>query len=282
MQKPLTFLASAAFSVILALPVVAQDTPNRDTVVATVNGTDITLGHMIVARASLPEQYQQLPDEVLFAGILDQLVQQTALADSFEGDLPARAVLSLDNETRSLTAAEVLEKVMSAPLDETTVLNAYEEQYAGQDAGDEYNASHILVETQEEANAIKEELANGADFAKMARERSTGPSGPGGGSLGWFGKGMMVPSFEEAVVALAPGAVSDPVETQFGWHVIKLNETRKTQAPALEEVREELELQLRQILAQTTIEDITAAANVDRSGSEGIDPSLLKNLDWLE
>jgi peptidyl-prolyl cis-trans isomerase C len=282
MQKPLTFLASAAFSVILALPVVAQDTPNRDTVVATVNGTDITLGHMIVARASLPEQYQQLPDEVLFAGILDQLVQQTALADSFEGDLPARAVLSLDNETRSLTAAEVLEKVMSAPLDETTVLNAYEEQYAGQDAGDEYNASHILVETQEEANAIKEELANGADFAKMARERSTGPSGPGGGSLGWFGKGMMVPSFEEAVVALAPGAVSDPVETQFGWHVIKLNETRKTQAPALEEVREELELQLRQILAQTTIEDITAAASVDRSGSEGIDPSLLKNLDWLE
>jgi peptidyl-prolyl cis-trans isomerase C len=282
MQKPLTFLASAAFSVILALPVVAQDTPNRDTVVATVNGTDITLGHMIVARASLPEQYQQLPDEVLFAGILDQLVQQTALADSFEGDLPARAVLSLDNETRSLTAAEVLEKVMSAPLDETTVLNAYEEQYAGQDAGDEYNASHILVETQEEANAIKEELANGADFAEMARERSTGPSGPGGGSLGWFGKGMMVPSFEEAVVALAPGAVSDPVETQFGWHVIKLNETRKTQAPALEEVREELELQLRQILAQTTIEDITAAANVDRSGSEGIDPSLLKNLDWLE
>jgi len=282
MQKPLTFLASAAFSVILALPVVAQDTPNRDTVVATVNGTDITLGHMIVARASLPEQYQQLPDEVLFAGILDQLVQQTALADSFEGDLPARAVLSLDNETRSLTAAEVLEKVMSAPLDETTVLNAYEEQYAGQDAGDEYNASHILVETQEEANAIKEELANGADFAKMARERSTGPSGPGGGSLGWFGKGMMVPSFEDAVVALAPGAVSDPVETQFGWHVIKLNETRKTQAPALEEVREELELQLRQILAQTTIEDITAAANVDRSGSEGIDPSLLKNLDWLE
>ncbi len=282
MQKPLTFLASAAFSVILALPVVAQDTPNRDTVVATVNGTDITLGHMIVARASLPEQYQQLPDEVLFAGILDQLVQQTALADSFEGDLPARAVLSLDNETRSLTAAEVLEKVMSAPLDETTVLNAYEEQYAGQDAGDEYNASHILVETQEEANAIKEELANGADFAEMARERSTGPSGPGGGSLGWFGKGMMVPSFEEAVIALAPGAVSDPVETQFGWHVIKLNETRKTQAPALEEVREELELQLRQILAQTTIEDITAAANVDRSGSEGIDPSLLKNLDWLE
>jgi peptidyl-prolyl cis-trans isomerase C len=210
------------------------------------------------------------------------LVQQTALADSFEGDLPARAVLSLDNETRSLTAAEVLEKVMSAPLDETTVLNAYEEQYAGQDAGDEYNASHILVETQEEANAIKEELANGADFAEMARERSTGPSGPGGGSLGWFGKGMMVPSFEEAVVALAPGAVSDPVETQFGWHVIKLNETRKTQAPALEEVREELELQLRQILAQTTIEDITAAASVDRSGSEGIDPSLLKNLDWLE
>ncbi len=282
MQKPLTFLASVALAASLALPVAAQDEPGLDTVVATVNGTDITLGHMIVARATLPEQYQQLPDEVLFTGILDQLVQQTALADTFEGEAPARVTLSIENETRSLIAGEVIEGVMATPVDEDALQAAYDAQYAEADAGEEYNASHILVETEDEAKALKEELDNGADFAELAREKSTGPSGPGGGSLGWFGAGMMVPTFEAAVVEMEPGAVSDPVQTQFGWHVIKLNETRKTKAPELDEVREELELQIRQTVVQSTIEEITAAAEVDRSAAEGIDPTLLKNIDWLE
>ena len=282
MQKPLTFMASVVFAAALAVPVTAQDTPSIETVVATVNGTDITLGHMIIARASLPEQYRQLPDEVLFTGILDQLVQQAALADSFDGDLPARVNLSLENELRSLTAGEVIERNMAEPLSEDDVTAAYDEQYANAEAGEEYNASHILVETEEAAIALKEELDGGADFAALAREKSTGPSGPGGGSLGWFGKGMMVPTFEAAVIEMEPGAVSNPVQTQFGWHVIKLNETRKTEAPSLDSVREELELQLRQTRVQSTIEGVTAAAEVDRSGSEGIDPSVLKNLDWLE
>lgn len=282
MQKPLTFLASVVFATALTLPVVAQDTPSIDKVVATVNGTDITLGHMIIARASLPEQYRQLPDEVLFTGILDQLVQQAALADSFDGDLPARVSLSLENELRSLTAGEVIERNMTTPLSDDDIQAAYDEQYASVEAGDEYNASHILVETEEEAVTLKEELDGGADFAALAREKSTGPSGPSGGSLGWFGKGMMVPSFEAAVVEMEPGAVSAPVQTQFGWHVIKLNETRKTEAPSLESVREELELQLRQTRVQTTIEEVTAAADVDRSGAEGVDPAILKDLEMLE
>jgi peptidyl-prolyl cis-trans isomerase C len=282
MQKPLTYLASLALAVSLALPAAAQDTPTVDTVVATVNGKDITLGHMIIARATLPQQYQDLPDEVLYKGILDQLVQQTALADTYDGDLPKRVTLSLENETRSLTAGEVIEGVMAAPVDEEAVKAAYDAQYTDQEAGEEYNASHILVETEEEANTIKTALDDGADFAELAREKSTGPSGPGGGSLGWFGAGMMVPSFEAAVVAMEPGAVSAPVETQFGWHVIKLNETRKTEAPALDDVREELELQVRQTLVQTRIEEITNDADVDRMSEQEIDPALIKNIDWLE
>ncbi|GAA6176064.1 peptidylprolyl isomerase [Sulfitobacter pacificus] len=282
MQKPLTYLASLALAVTLALPVAAEDTPNVDTVVATVNGKDITLGHMIIARATLPQQYQDLPDEVLYKGILDQLVQQTALADTHEGDLPKRVTLSLENETRSLTAGEVIEGVMAAPVEEDAIKAAYDAQYKDQEAGEEYNASHILVETKEEADAIKEALDEGADFAELAREKSTGPSGPGGGSLGWFGAGMMVPTFEAAVVEMEPGAVSAPVETQFGWHVIKLNETRKTKAPQLEDVREELELQVRQTLVQTRIEEITEKADVDLMSEQVIDPALIKNIDWLE
>lgn len=282
MHKPRTFLASLALSACLALPAAAQDEAGLDTVVATVNGTEITVGHMIVARATLPEQYQQLPDEILFKGILDQLVQQTALADTYQGDLPARVRLSMENENRSLVAGEVIEGVMAGPVDEDAVKAAYDEQYASAEQGDEYNASHILVETEDEALAIKAELDGGADFAELAREKSTGPSGPGGGSLGWFGKGMMVPSFEAAVIAMEAGAVSEPVETQFGWHVIMLNEIRKTKAPALDTVRDELELQIRQTRVQTTIDSITEAADVDRSAAEGIDPAILKNIEWLE
>ncbi|MEM6938613.1 MAG: peptidylprolyl isomerase [Pseudomonadota bacterium] len=282
MQKPLTLLASAAVCLALSLPAAAQEEPGLDTIVATVNGTNITLGHMIVARARLPEQYQQLPDEVLFEGILDQLIQQQALVDNFDGEMPPRVALSLDNETRSLIAGEMIERTMAEPLDEAAVAAAYAEEYTDQDQGEEYNASHILVETEEEAQAIKADLDDGADFAEMAREKSTGPSGPGGGSLGWFGKGMMVPTFEAAVIEMEPGAVSDPVQTQFGWHVIKLNETRQTEAPALDDVREEIEMQLRQTRVQTRIEEIAASAEVERSGAEALDPSLLRNLEWLE
>ena len=91
----------------------------------------------------------------------------------------------------------------------------------------------------------------------------------------------MVPAFEEAVVGMEEGAVSDPVQTQFGWHVIKLNETRTSEAPELEEVREELETQIRQIKVQEAIESLTEAAEVDRSAAEGIDPSVLQNIEWL-
>ena len=282
MRKTLTFLVSLATVAALALPVAAQDETTVDTVVATVNGKDITVGHMIVARASLPEQYQQLPDEVLFSGILDQLIQQTALADTYSGDLPARVTLSIENETRSLTAGEVIEGVMAQPVPDDALQTAYEEQYANAEQGEEYSASHILVETEEEAQAIVEELADGADFAETAIEKSTGPSGPSGGSLGWFGAGMMVPDFEAAVVDMEVGAVSDPVKTQFGWHVIKLDEKRITEAPTFESVREELDLQLRQTLVQAEIEKITAEAEVNKDASVGIDPTVTKNTDWLE
>ncbi|EDQ06291.1 putative parvulin-type peptidyl-prolyl cis-trans isomerase [Sulfitobacter indolifex] len=281
MQKPLTFLSSLALAAAVALPVAAQDEPGVDTVVATVNDTEITLGHMLVARATLPQQYQQLPDDVLFQGILDQLVQQTALADSFTGELPPRVTLSIENETRSLTAGEAIEGVMAEDVSDEELQAAYDAQYKDAEPEQEFNASHILVETKEEADAIKAELEGGADFAEVAKEKSTGPSGPGGGSLGWFGPGMMVPEFEEAVAGMEAGGVSEPVETQFGWHVIKLNETRTGEAPALEDVREELETQVRQTKVQTAIESLTEAAKVDRSAAEGIDPTVLKNTEWL-
>ncbi len=282
MQKPLTFLAPLLFAASLALPAAAQQEVKADTVVATVNGMEITIGNMIIARASLPEQYQQLPAEVLFKGILDQLVQQTALSQSYEGDLPPRVELALENERRQLIAGEVIEKTMAEDITAEELQAAYDEAYATAEPSQEYNASHILVETEEAALAIKAELDGGANFAEVAKEKSTGPSGPGGGSLGWFGPGMMVPDFETAVTALEIGEVSLPVETQFGWHIIKLNEKREKGAPAMDEVKAELETQIRQVKAQQMIEKMTAAATVDKTPAEGIDPTILTNLGLLE
>jgi len=278
-MKHLLSLPALGLAVALALPAAAQD---ADQVVATVNGTDITVGHMIVARATLPQQFQELPDEVLFNGILEQLVQQTLLAQSFDSELPKRAKLSLENETRSLTAGEALELLFAVTLTDTALQEAYEARFENAEAAEEYNASHILVETEEAAQAIKEEIEGGAEFAAVAREKSTGPSGPNGGQLGWFGTGAMVPSFEAAVIALEVGEVSEPVQTQFGWHVIILNETRVQERPTLDAIRSELEEGLRTSALEARIEELTAGAEIDQSGAEGVDPAVLKDLTLVD
>lgn len=279
MQKRLNFIAALGLAVTLAMPAQAQD---ANTVVATVNGTEITVGHMILARATLPEQYQQFPDNVLFEAILKQLVEQTLLAGDFSGDLPKRIALSLENEERSLIAGERVEALLSEALTDEALQEAYTLRFADAVPAQEYNAAHILVETEEEALAIKADLEGGADFATTAKEKSTGPSGPNGGSLGWFGQGAMVPSFEAAVVGLDVGAVSAPVQTKFGWHLIILNETRNGSAPTLDKVRPELEDEIRQAAMAAVIDALTEKAEIDQTGAEGIDPSILSDLSIVE
>jgi peptidyl-prolyl cis-trans isomerase C len=277
-----TKLSASAFALMLALPVQAQETLNADSVVATVNGTDITLGHMLMVRSSLPQQYQELPDEVLWDGILDQIVQQTVLSQQDTDEENRRIQLALENERRALLAAQVIEGLVAEGVTDEAIQQAYEEKYAESDSGVEFNASHILVETEEEAATIVEQLNDGADFAEVASEKSTGPSGPNGGELGWFGAGMMVPEFEAAVQDMEVGEISEPVQTQFGWHVITLNETRDKAAPALEEVRQEIETELSQGVVAGKIQELTSNADVTRTAKEEVDTSVLSNLDLLE
>jgi peptidyl-prolyl cis-trans isomerase C len=263
----------------------ANETPatpvTADTVVATVNGTEITLGQMIVMRARLPEQYQQMPDDALFSGILDQLIQQLALTGDGTVELSRGSALALENERRSLLAGEALTKVAEAAATDDALKALYDERYASAAPAQEYNASHILVETEDEAKAIKAQIDGGADFATVAKEQSTGPSGPNGGDLGWFSEGMMVEPFEQAVMAMQAGDISEPVQTQFGWHVIRLNEVRLKEAPALDEVRDELTADLQRQAIEKAIADATAAADVVRS-DVGIDPAVLRDLDLLK
>jgi peptidyl-prolyl cis-trans isomerase C len=282
MPKGLTFLPSLALAAVMALPLAAETKPTAETVVASVNGEEITLGHMILARAALPQQYQQLPDEVLYQAILDQLIQQNLLKQSRGPDMPKHVELALENEKRSLLAADVLEDIASGAMSDEAVQAAYDTKYSDWTGGDEFQASHILVETEEEAKAIKADLDNGADFAAMAKEKSTGPSGPNGGSLGWFGTGAMVPEFEEAVVSLNPGEISEPVKTQFGWHIVLLSDKRKAEAPTLDAVRGELATQIQQDAVEAKVAELTKAGEITRLEIEGLEPSTLRDVELVQ
>ena len=280
MPKPVRFIAAITITCALAVPVVAQDV-TADTVVATVNGADITIGHMIVLRNNLPDQYKNLDDDVLFDGILDQVIQQTVLAQSIVVPSPAIA-LQLENERRALLAGAAMSDLLAAAVTEEALAAAYRLQFASATPTQEFNASHILVETEEEARALIVELDNGADFAELAAQKSTGPSGPNGGQLGWFGPGMMVPPFEQAVSTMEVGDISDPVQTQFGWHVIILNESRNESIPTFDDVRADLADGLQQEAIAGILEDLTAAAEVTRPEPDDFDPAVIRDTSLVQ
>lgn len=280
-MKYTKFIAAALVSGTIGFGAMAQDqSVDADTVVATVNGTDITVAHVIAARQALPEQYQTLPDDALYQGIVNQLVQQELLKQS-AGELGNAAKIQLENEERVAIAGIALQTLAEDAVTDEALQTAYDARFADFEGGTEYHAAHILVETEEEATAIIEELGNGADFAELAQEKSTGPSGPNGGDLGWFGQGMMVEPFEKAVVEMEAGAHSaEPVQTQFGWHVINLIETRQQQAPSLEDVREELAADIQDKAIQDAIADLETNGEVERA--EGIDPAAIRNDELLQ
>lgn len=251
-----------------------------DTVVATVNGTAITLGHMIVLREQLPEEYQSLPDDVLFRGILDQLVQQTALAQSVGDKLSHRDNLALENDRRAYMSGAAVQLAMAVPITDEALQAAYDTKYGATQPTKEYRASHILVATEEEAKGLKARIDGGASFAEVAMAHSTDGAAASGGDLGWFGKGMMVKEFEDAVATMVPGAVSDPIKTQFGWHLINLIEARSASAPTLDSVREELASVIRQQAVEARIAELTSPSAVKRS-DEGIDPGVLRDATLL-
>nr|WP_321249941.1 peptidylprolyl isomerase [uncultured Ruegeria sp.] len=281
MPKGLTFLPSLALTAVMALPLAAQTQPDATTVVARVNGDEITLGHVIATAASLPQQYQQMEDQLLFDFIVEQLVQQQLLSQEQEG-LSTYNALTLKNEERSLRAVQTVAEITGGLVTDESIQAAYDAQIAEFEGEDEYEASHILVETEDEAKEIKTQLDDGADFSELAREKSTGPSGPNGGMLGWFGKGRMVPEFEAAVLELEVGQVSDPVQTQFGWHVIILNDQRKSEAPELAEVRNELAQTIQQEAIQARIDELTQKAQIERPALEGAGPEIMRQLDLIQ
>lgn len=260
-------LPAFALAVGLATGASAQE-PGPETVVATVNGVEITVGHVLQARTSLPEQFQQMPMDSLLEPLVNQLIDQTALMQSVEGTLSVADEVALENGRRDFMANTALTRAAEAAISDEAIEEAYAAfvtEFDGREPTPEFNASHIIVETEEEAQALKTQLDDGADFAELARENSTDGAAANGGSLGWFGLGAMVQEFEEAVTSMEVGEIAGPLQTQFGWHLVILNDTRMSTAPALEEVREQLVQTIQREAVEAEIARVTETADISRN-----------------
>ena len=275
MMKRSGFWSVLALAAVLSGPALAEG-ETADTVVATVNGAPITLGQMVAMKESLPPQYQSLPDDVLFKGIYDQLIQQEVLAQSVK-ELGPRAIATMENDKRGFVSGLAIDAIVKEAVTDAALQKAYDDRFKDAKPQTEYNAAHILVATEEEANKLKEELAGGADFAELAKAHSTDTgSGANGGDLGWFGLGMMVKPFEEAVVGAKVGEVTGPVKTDFGYHLILVKETRIAEKPTLDQMRDELAQEVENAAITAKIDELTKGATVTREG-EALDPAILKN-----
>lgn len=279
MTKLYGFWAALVLCVGLSLPALAAD-PTADTVLATVNGVKITLGDVIATREGLPDQYKSLPDDQLFKGILDQLVQQEALKQSVGDTLSKRQATALENLKRNYLSNDVLVTGIKDAVGEPAIQKAYDAKYKDMAPQLEYHAAHILVDSEDKAKALLAEIAGGKAFADVAKSNSKDGSAAAGGDLGWFGVGAMVKPFEDAVLAAPIGKVVGPIKTDFGWHLILVSETRNKAAPALADVHDQIAQEVQKSAIATFIKSVTDKATVTRTDT-GIDAALIKDTTLL-
>lgn len=261
-------LATVALVAIVAAGGIAraQDAA-ADPVVAKVGAVEIHESELKLGMAGLDPQLANLPDDQKRVAALSSIIDVKLLAADADkeglqdtADFKQRLAFLTDRELHN---AYFKKHVVDAVTPEE-VKARYEKEIAAIEPQDEIRARHILVKTEEEAKAIIKDLDAGKDFVEIAKEKSTDPNKSEGGDLGYFAKGRMVPEFEAAAFALEKGAYSkEPVKTQFGYHVIKVEDKRKQQPPALDQV----EPQVRQLVMRDKylelLEKAKAAAPID-------------------
>ena len=233
-----------------------------DQIAATVNGIVISKDDIKYFKESRGNP-QVTDSQILDETIATELLREEAEKLGIHNKDQVRFQLRLQ-ESELLARLLMREKFGSVSYTDEELIAAYEEQMS-ESASREFKARHILVKTEDEAKAVIDALRNGADFIELAKERSTGPSGPNGGDLGWFQASRMVPPFAEAVKLMSKGDVSvTPVQTDFGFHVIKLDDVREIEKPSFESVRNEVNQSLIRESINKYIADVQAAATIDK------------------
>lgn len=261
--------AIAGAFMLLLTPARAADDP----VVAVVDGASIHLSEVERIHSQLPDQYRAYPLQLLFPDLLDMVVdRRIAAAEArkrgLDNDPEVKATLARVEE-------DVLQRVLvgrhiEQSLTDEALKARYDKMVADMPASELVHARHILVDSEGEAKRVIEDLKGGADFATLAEERSTGPSKSKGGDLGYFGRDEMVPEFAEAAFALQPGeSTQQPVQTQFGWHVIKVEDRKAGEAPSFEDAREELKAEMSRDVGIAFVQELREGAKVERFNMDG-------------
>jgi peptidyl-prolyl cis-trans isomerase C len=277
-------LASVA-ALVLALPIVsgcskdsseAPAASGPDPVIARVNGVDIKQSDLALAEEDLGADIQAAtPDvkrEQLIAYLADIIMVTQAADKKNLGDNPdfKRRLAFLRNKL--LMGFELQEEAKAAVTDEA-MHQTYNDAVKSVGGQEEVRARHILVEKEDDAKAILDQLKGGADFATLAKEKSKDPGAAEGGDLGYFSKEQMVPEFAEVAFKMFPGQLSNPVKTQFGWHIIKVEDKREKPVPAFDQVKDQIQTYLARRAQAELVSKLREAAKVERVGQKTDTPA---------
>ena len=257
-----------ALALIGALPaVLPAPATAEDKVVATINGKPITDADLAVADSEIGSDMGSMPADQKRMSLVEFLIDNQLFAEAAEesklDEGPAFESRLAYLKRRALREL-YFDKIIKGSVSDADARKLYDEQVQKLKPEEEAQASHILVATEAEAKDLKEKLKNGGDFAALAKEHSKDPgSKDTGGDLGFFTRGQMVPQFEEVVFSMNKGDVSDPVQTQFGWHIIKLVDKRTKAPPAFEVVKDRILQSMLLQKASTTAVDLRSKAKIE-------------------
>lgn len=267
----LGFAAALALLLLPAGPLRAQEDP----VVARVNGMEIRQSDLAVAEEDVGpqlQQLQQMPPEArrdyLITYLADLLVVSKAAEDKKLGD-GAEFKRKLALNRNKLLMEALLTAEAKAAVTDAAMRKVYDEATKQMSAEQEVHARHILVESEDDAKKILADLKNGGDFAAIAKEKSKDPGAAEGGDLGYFTKDQMVPEFSETAFKLEKGQLSDPVKTQFGWHIIKVEDKRSKPVPEFEKVKDQIETYVSRKAQAEMITKLRDTAKIERLDAKG-------------
>jgi peptidyl-prolyl cis-trans isomerase C len=271
-------LAATALTALMALSSVASAEDAKDPVIAKINGVEVTKGELALAEGNIDPQLSQLPPDQKELAALTAIVDAKVIAEKAKAekldespDFKMRLQFILDRELHN----QYFKKHIVDAVTDAEIKARYDAEVAKMPKEEEVRARHILVKTEDEAKAIIKELDAGKDFAELAKAKSTDPNKSDGGDLGYFKKGQMVPEFEAAAFKLEKGKYSEtPVKTQFGYHVIKVEDKRTAQPPAFDKVKD----QVKQVVMRDKYMDLLKTSK-DGAKIEILDPALKKSYD---